>query len=606
MKLQTGLNITLQLKLCILLFTVSVLLYANSINNGYVYDDISVVSANTIVRKGVSAIPLILATPYRQGFYKAHETAGDLYRPLSLVMFAVEYNILPDEPWLSHLINILVFGGCVVVLFLFLNKLMQANKMTVAFLAALLFSFHPVHTEVVANIKSRDELLSFFFGFLSLNMFISYMDKGAITKFIGGAFLLFLAFLSKETVISFLAIVPLIFFFYINDSRKRAIYITLATVGVSALFIVIRTYVLTKYHVNDTFSVAFFDNPLVAYDLSHRLATSIFILGKYLMLLLIPYPLISDYAYNSIPVHAIGDMPVLFWLAVYLIMISAGLYLALKKKMNYWAFGILFYLFTIALFSNMLFLIGAEMAERFLFLPSVGFCLVVALAMEKWITGPVTGIEILKSTKAWAVLTPVLLVFCCIIIVRNGEWTDNLTLFKADVVKSPDDFRLYYNVGSELLITAYDRETVPAAKQQILKEGISIMRHSLDIYPRQMNGNTRLAFAYFLDRKYDSAEYYNLAALKLIPDDSVVLSNLTGVYFAEHRDTAALAICKKMIAKYPGDYSFYFNAGVCNYFMHQYDSAIVYFQKTLQLKPDLDKARALMADADKHRMPAEK
>ena len=148
--------------------------------------------------------------------------------------------------------------------------------------------------------------------------------------------------------------------------------------------------------------------------------------------------------------------------------------------------------------------------------------------------------------------------------------------------------------------------TKPTVKQQILKDGIAAMRHSIGIYPRYKDANARLAYAYFLDRKYDSSEYYNLAALEIIPNDSVALSNLTGVYFAEHKDTAALAICKKMIAKYPDNYSFYFNAGVCNYYMHQYDSAIVYFQKTLQLKPDLDKARALMADVDKHRGQAEK
>src|SRR6185437_14769362 len=141
---------SLNFKLALLLGVFSILVYANTIRNGYVLDDSSVITENTIVVKGISAIPELLTTPYRRGFFV---TSNDLYRPLSLVMLAVEYEFFGMNPAPNHFINTLFFAGCVILLFFFLDKLFERKRTAVAFIAALLFAAHPIHTEVVANIK---------------------------------------------------------------------------------------------------------------------------------------------------------------------------------------------------------------------------------------------------------------------------------------------------------------------------------------------------------------------------------------------------------------------------------------------------------------------
>ena len=160
---------SLSLKLALLLGIISFIVYANTLKNGYVLDDSSAIFENTIVHKGTAGISELLTTPYRYGFYI---TENDLYRPLSLVMLAIEYQFFGLNPAPNHFMNIIVFAAGVIMLFFFLDAFFERKKTAVAFIAALLFAVHPVHTEVVANIKSRDELLCFFFAFLSLNVFM--------------------------------------------------------------------------------------------------------------------------------------------------------------------------------------------------------------------------------------------------------------------------------------------------------------------------------------------------------------------------------------------------------------------------------------------------
>lgn len=95
-----------KLKLAFFLGLISFIVYANTLKNGFTVDDVTVITENSIVHKGISAIPEILSTPYRRGYFI---TANDLYRPLSLVMFATEYQFFGNNPMPYHLVNILYF-----------------------------------------------------------------------------------------------------------------------------------------------------------------------------------------------------------------------------------------------------------------------------------------------------------------------------------------------------------------------------------------------------------------------------------------------------------------------------------------------------------------
>ncbi|MBC7554471.1 MAG: glycosyltransferase family 39 protein, partial [Taibaiella sp.] len=388
---------SLKTKLALLLGIIAFLLYANTLKNDYVLDDFTVIKSNSIVTRGISAIPEILATPYRRGWFI---TTNDLYRPLSLVMFAAEWQLGDGKPGPGHLMNVLFFAGCVILLFLFIDGLFGGRKSAAAFITAFIFALHPIHTEVVANIKSRDEILCFFFAFLSLNIYLKYMQTGKMQQLLLASFCFLLSFLSKETVISFLFVIPFIFFLYRNENKTRSLYITLSSVAVTVLFLVIRYSVLHKYDANTTSEVSFMDNFLtISPSALSRFATEILILGKYIKLMFVPYPLISDYSYNSIPFTDFGNVWVLLSLAGYAFLVVFSVMRVIKNNKDPFAFGILFFLSTIALFSNIVFIIGAPMAERFAFFASVGFCLVIALLIEKFLLGEGAVVaDIFKNT----------------------------------------------------------------------------------------------------------------------------------------------------------------------------------------------------------------
>src|SRR5205807_1867118 len=125
----------------------------------------------------------------------------------------------------------------------------------------------------------------------------------------------------------------------------------------------------------------------------------------------------------------------------YLAVLIAGIKLLLQRQRDVYALGILFFLITLALFSNIVFLVGATMAERFLFFPSVGFCLVVAQLMRR-LWGGDNGV--VPDQKLYLILVPVALVWAGLTIQRNSQWKDAYTLYKTDLERTPNNYRLSY------------------------------------------------------------------------------------------------------------------------------------------------------------------
>ncbi len=583
-------GMSLATKLCILLGIIAFLLYANTLGNGYVLDDFTVIKNNAIITKGMQAILEIFGTPYRRGWFESH---NDLYRPLSLAMFATEWQIGGGSPWPGHFMNILVFAGGVIFLFLFLDKLFEGKRTAVAFLAALLFALHPIHTEVVANIKSRDELLCFFFAFLSLNMFMDYLKGDKMKHLVLGALCFFLSFLSKETVISFIGVIPFIFFFYRNEDKAKSIKITAAAAIVTVLFLGIRYAVLSKYDANTSSEVVFMDNILAKPPSAiAAFATELLILGKYMKMLFVPYPLICDYSYNSIPFTTLGDPFVILSLVAYAGLGVYGIYRLVKTPKDPYAFAILFFMATIALFSNIPFLIGAAMAERFLFFASAGFCLAIAMLVVQFLGSGVWDMPVLQTGKVMGVAVPVCLVFAGIVFNRNKEWLDNPTLFRADVVNAPNDARLNYYLGTELVTENAAREGNPVVRNQIINEGMTYLRKAIEVYPIYDDAHAALGDAYFKINQFDSAEVHNVRALQLNPKFLVAMNNLAGVYFMKHRIDESIRYCKMALAQSPKFVNAYSNLGLCyntlainNHDPALFDTAKQYLYKAISANP---------------------
>lgn len=358
----------------ILIAVVAVIQYLQTFTYEFVLDDYSAIVENTVTVNGIDAIPTIFKTSYRFGY----PIQGDeLYRPLTKSIFAVLWELAPDNPLPGHLLNILLYAITGFLLFTTFSKFLKQSY--IPFIAAILFVVHPIHTDVVPNIKSMDEILSFLFFILSLNSLHTYLASGKVKWMILSAAGYFAALLSKESAITFLAAYPLVLFFFTVRSVAKSIAATAFLLIPAVLFLLIRFNV-----VGETTPPSMADNALLATtDVLTQKATAIYILGLYLLKMVVPYPLTFDYSYQQLPLVTVSDWRFLLSLAV-----NAALFIyAAKnfKKKDAIAFGLLFYFITISISSNLLMIIGTHMAERLLYAPSFGFCFAVAAAADRFI-----------------------------------------------------------------------------------------------------------------------------------------------------------------------------------------------------------------------------
>ncbi len=566
-------GISTTMKLAFLLGAIAFLVYANTLGHGYVLDDYIVIVKNNIVTKGFSGIGEIFTTPYHFGH---SPVANDLYRPLAMVMFAAEWQLSGGGAALSHFINTLVFAGCVMLLFFFIDELFDKQKTVLAFIAALLFALHPIHTEVVANIKSRDELMCFLCAFAALLLFLRHVRSGKIVELVAGVLLYFLALLSKETAITFLAVIPLVFFFYKNENRGRSVMITAGSVLAAVVYLAIRFSVLAHYNANHNGEVNFIDNVLSgAPSGSVKVATALNIMGNYVQLLFVPYPLVCDYSYNSIPFVGFGNVVVLLSIITYLAITVLAIMRLMKNRKDPAAFGMLFFLIAIALFSNIPFLIGAAMAERFVFFASAGFCIVMAWAIDKWVMKDAgSNMDVLKMGRTLFVILPVCLAYSVVTFGRNSDWKSNNTLYAADVVKLPENSRLHYYLGTDLLISEEADATDLATKKQLAAEGIEHLKRAVSIYPGFSLVISEIGSTYFNIKNYDSAAVYFERALTINAKDTLAMHNLSAVYFFKQEYEKSVAECRIAVALDPNYGRGYRNMGSCYLKMSKYDSAI--------------------------------
>ena len=567
-------------------FLFSFLLYSGTINHGYVLDDSGVIEKNRIVKMGAEGIPTILKTPYRYGVNMLDD---NLYRPFSLVMFALEWQVSPNKPMVGHIVNVLFYALSCVLLLLVFFKLFRRYNPAIPIFACLLWLVHPIHTEVVANIKSRDEIMSVFFLLLAVNWLISYNLKNNWLWLAASLFSYFFALMSKEGAITFLAIFPLVGWYISEKPNLKELRIAGLFLIPAILFLAIRQLVLSAYTTSS--GTMLIDNLLVgAPDFQSRMATAIMLLGKYLFLLSAPIKLVSDYSYNQIPVTNWLDPYVLLSFVVYG---GAMVFAFIKMKMkDLLSFGILFFLITMSIYSNIFMLIGSSFAERFLYLPSIGFCFVAVvllfmaykidykeqfkptfLAIFKKLTGPTTIILI------------IMLMFSFQTISRNKDWKDGYTLFSQDVKKSPQSAHMHIYWGMAIRDKAL-RENDPQTKKAEMEKALEEFKKASEIYPDYPDAWQQLGLAYFrLGNNQLSLQSYE-KALKLNPSEATTYGNMGIIFFQKGDIAKAIGLYQEAI-KLDANYAdAYLNLGSCYGTKGEFAKAADNFLKCIQLEPE--------------------
>jgi tetratricopeptide (TPR) repeat protein len=517
---------------------VGFILYANTLNHDYVLDDFGLIRDNTQTKKGISAIPEIFKSSYRFGM---NITDNQLYRPLTKAMFAVEWQIAPEKPALSHWINVLFYALLCYVLFRTLSTYMKGTLL-VPFITSIIFAAHPLHTEIVANIKSRDEIVCFLLVLLSIWSLHSYVTKNSNKALITSIVCFFIALLAKESAITFLAVIPLMYYFFTNANSSKYFVTLGGLVMVTLIFLGIRAKILGNVET----LIPMEDNSLVAIkDFFVREANAIYILGVYLYKMVIPYPLMSDASYNTFPPVGLGSWK---FLVPFVVLTGSAVYAVMRfKKKDPISFGILYFFITISLVSNIFILIGTNYGERLMFIPSLGFCLIVAILISKLLNSEKTE-KIYTDFKTFLndnmkpviALAVILVLFSYTTMARNMTWKDNLTLYMTDVQKVPNSahmlFYLANHISNEDILEGKPDSTV----LRLRLEAIEYLDRAIKVFPKYADGYQRRGLIYSHLKNMKQAEEDYKMALRFNPTHPIVYNNYGTLCFDQKRFEEAM------------------------------------------------------------------
>jgi tetratricopeptide (TPR) repeat protein len=293
-----------------------------------------------------------------------------------------------------------------------------------------------------------------------------------------------------------------------------------------------------------------------------------------------------------------GDWEAIVSLLLYLALGAYALWRLPKRDPM--SFAILFYLITLAIVSNLFFPVGTHMAERLLFMPSVGFSLALALLGYRWAVkgAPAGKIPAFRRFKpVLGMVAGIALLFGVRTLIRNPVWADNYTLFTTDIQYSPNSAKLRNAVGGELVTQSVKPENA-TRKEAMLREAIGHLEEAVRIHPNYKNAYLLMGNAYNYLQAYDQsiAAYQN--ALSIDPNYRDANRNLgitykdAGKYYGEQLGQVdkAITYLNKAYERMPDEYEVIRLLGVAHGIRGNTPKAIEYFTKATEVAPQTPSA----------------
>jgi hypothetical protein len=672
-----------RLTVFLVLTLVAAATYVNTLGHQMAYDDEQVIRKNDFVLKGIKGIPDIFKHDTYYSFYKNNNLKnilpGGRYRPLSIATFALEQQLVgvkndsvpiqfiwdvngngivdPDEDTiqdgilsqedfyarglgLRHFINVLLFTLTVGLLYIFFSVYFKILPAELVFFACLLFAVHPIHTEVVANIKSRDEILSLFFVSLSLLFSFRYAYKSVLIDCILAALFLFLALLSKEYAVLLLFLVPISVYFADLDCFKKTqkkelifsfglvlifVFLTILSFKQNWCLLLLIAYFIIHVYINksagihqlvayfglsimlyfymrlnatndlkDTvlFSSNIISNPYLLATSEQLWATKIYVLFKYIKLLLLPYPLISDYSYSTIIYRSFFNWEVICSIIVYLIStVLFILFLIKRKPLGFFLFIFLSFFFLVA---NIFVDIGATMGERLMYHSSLGVCFIIVWPI-KWCFDSLWSRKKIIVNFLFCFYSIVVLAFFILSVNRNRDWENNEKLFHADLPKAPQNIVLLSGEARNLYLNAERIKKDTTESNKLLRESITLVDKGLNINGAYTPLYQTLALDFFLLKEYDNAVSSAKACLKLDSLDIISKTILISVakqnillglqQFKQKNYTNAISYFDASIKLDPFNTDAYYNKAYCLKKLNDTTNAITLLKKALEIEP---------------------
>lgn len=569
--------------------------YSNTFKNDYALDDTIVILENSKVKDGLVSLD--------QYFVKAKSQMLEDqygYRPITLMTLAIDIELFGPGAFGGHIMNALYYAFLCILLFFTLRKLFPKARNFFLFWVVLLFIVHPLHVEAVANIKSRDEILALFFGLLSLNLFLTWLRQGAIWALPTSIIALGLGYLSKESAVTFLAILPLAALVQLDLSRKQRLIHTSIVLAACLGTVVALTALNQSSTVDNTeltegvgikMEDKIMGNAIFQQHKDHeRIATGTGIMLRYVKQFLVPYPLVYYTGYNHIPLTSFGDPLVIGSVIFHLLLLFLAIWFFRKHPVI--TFGIFYYFITISPYTHFLRPLSDAMADRFMLSPSLGLSLIlvygamllVKIPWEKQTASNTAPSGKKKSKKAKVsstspylplfllVMGGMVLAFSVLSFIRNKAWEDNMVLFSTDIVNLDDCARCHFHYAEALAIT-YGNST-PQRQAQMRSEIITHYRKAIEITPLAYNSYVSLGRFYYSMQMYKEGNEILKSAIQEYPEEARPYFHLAHGLMAQQREKESIPYFEKTIELAPKREEPYFYYAWANYNIGDYEKGI--------------------------------
>ncbi|GAB4344835.1 MAG: tetratricopeptide repeat protein [Candidatus Abyssubacteria bacterium] len=480
------------------------LVFLNSLDNEFVWDDNELIVHNASVHNFSELARFFSGHFWSQS---AQPSAQGYYRPLILLSYAVDYSLWAADPFGFHLTN--MFWHALATALVCLVTARLTSSPPASFLAAALFAVHPVHVESVAFISGRTDVIATACALASFLLFLRERERKSPSVRLPLAILFFaLALLAKEAV----AVLPLLLL--ITETVGSPQRTGRSKVSLHAgYWLVLGFYLLVRFGIlgiapelTDTLSLReiLLTMPIVAVD--------------YLRLLLAPIGLCADYVVK--PRSEVGASSIASITVIVVMCGIAAMLMARKRLSGFFLAWLLISLIPVM----QLIPISVLKAERFLYLPSVGFCGLAGLAGGSLLV----TIERRSARMAFGVASvTALFVFSILTVNRNTVWRDQLTLYRVTASCAPDNFRVQYNLGN-----AYFRAGE-------LNDALRHTETAFRLRPDFPQVSYNLGVIYSAMGRDEEAERMYRTALKLAPDYAAAHNNLAAILYSRGRAAEA-------------------------------------------------------------------
>jgi protein O-mannosyl-transferase len=457
--------------------------YSNASQSDLVFDNASIIGRDPRIRQATSQnIGAIV-----DGGYRYTNPNDGLYRPLTTFTYLLNYAVFGNgtRPAGYHWVNLAIHA--INVSLVYALGLLILGEIAPAWALAALWGLHPVLTESVTNIVGRADLLAAFgvlAGLLFHVMGASAAGKrGKFAWLAGVAAAQGVGLFSKESAVVLPAVMLLYDLTCVDRARWRA-----RAPAYIALAMPVAAYLLLRMRVHPHMAVGFAENPLIHAGFWTARMTAVHVIGKLVGLFFWPARLSADYSYNAVPlfdwslngddVEAILALAVCLGGAVLAWVLARG-----RRSGKPMLFFLAFFFVAVVPTSNLIVPIGSIMAERFLYLPSVGLAgllavAVVALGHRLPLRRPAA------ARVAWASLGIACLALAARTYARNSDWKDEVSLWTSATEVCPNSGKAHYNLGQAL-------QRIPGR----LDDAIAEYRTALRIDPSDAESHTNLGNA---------------------------------------------------------------------------------------------------------------